>query len=108
MYDVSVNYQKIGYASAIDFDSSFSKELATYFDKINIYNNIIENEKMDASEDCTLFMKKVLENNGKAAYMMFGSKIVNEHHNSMFDFDESVLSKAIAIYACLAYKYSNI
>ena len=108
MYDVSVNYQKIGYASAIDFDSSFSKELATYFDKINIYNNIIENEKMDASEDCTLFMKKVLENNGKAAYMMFGSKIVNEHHNSMFDFDESVLAKAIAIYACLAYKYSNI
>ena len=63
---------------------------------------------MDASEDCTLFMKKVLENNGKAAYMMFGSKIVIEHHNSMFDFDESVLSKAIAIYACLAYKYSNI
>lgn len=40
--------------------------------------------------------------------MMFGSKIINEHHNSMFDFDESVLVKAIAIYACLAYTYSKI
>ena len=73
--------------------------------EIHLYNNIVESEDMSASEDCTLFMQKVIDNGKKATYMMFGSDIKNDHHNEAFDFDESTLSKAIATLAVLAYTY---
>ena len=105
MYDVDVNIKKLGFAKAISFNDNFSNELFDYCKKMNIYNNVIKEIDMGASEDATLFMERVTSNGGKAAYMMFGSKLANQHHNNAFDFDESVLYKAVAIYANLALKY---
>ena len=105
MYDVDVSIKKLGHSKAITFNNEFADELYDYCSSLNIYKNVIKEMDMGASEDVTLFMEKVSNNGGKAAYMMFGSKIINDHHNDSFDFDEKVLYKALAVYANLALKY---
>lgn len=105
MYDVDVNIKKLGYAKAITFNDAFANELNDYLSTLNIYENVIKDMDMNASEDVTLFMEHVINNGGQASYLMFGSNITSTHHSENFDFDEIVLYKAIATLASLAYKY---
>ena len=46
-------------------------------------------------------MNEVQKNGGKAAYFMFGTELLGEHHQNTFDFNEDVL-------AIMAETYSRI
>jgi aminobenzoyl-glutamate utilization protein A len=62
---------------------------------------------MNASEDCTAFMNRVVSRGGKATYMMFGSNLASNHHTPEFDFDEQTMTDASAFFAILALKYAK-
>ena len=44
-------------------------------------------------------MERVQQRGGVAAYMVVGSEIAAGHHDSRFDFDEGVMTNAIALIA---------
>lgn len=43
-------------------------------------------------------MDMVEQQSGKAVYMLLGTRIRGLHHESVFDFDESVLDKGFTLY----------
>ena len=62
---------------------------------------------MNASEDCTAFMNRVISKGGKATYMMFGSDLVSNHHTPEFDFDEQAMTDSAAFLTIIAIKYAK-
>ena len=54
------------------------------------------------SEDATLMMARVQERGGLASYMIFGTELSAGHHNEKFDFDENVMTLAVATLARVA------
>ncbi|KAK5584147.1 hypothetical protein RB653_005754 [Dictyostelium firmibasis] len=68
------------------------------------YNlTIIESRPFGGSEDATILARRVQKiNNGKAIYFVLGSDLKGTHHQSDFDFDESILPIGVNIYTnCL-------
>ena len=57
------------------------------------------------SEDATLMMARVQERGGLASYMIFGTELSAGHHNEKFDFDESVMTQAVATLARIALNF---
>ncbi|MDU6079781.1 MAG: amidohydrolase [Pantoea sp.] len=54
------------------------------------------------SEDATYMMERVKQRGGQATYAIFGCDLAAGHHNARFDFDESVMGKAVQTLATLA------
>jgi aminobenzoyl-glutamate utilization protein A len=106
MYDVEYSLNCVGNAESFEPDMAFGKEIAEYARSTGIFSNIIDVGPMNASEDCTAYMNRVISRGGKATYMMFGADLASQHHTPEFDFDEKVLSDAVALLALLAIKYA--
>ncbi|EGG18958.1 Aminobenzoyl-glutamate utilization protein A like protein [Cavenderia fasciculata] len=49
------------------------------------------------SEDSTILAKRVQKNGGKSIYFVIGSNLKGGHHQSNFDFDESILPTAVQL-----------
>ena len=107
MYDVDYKLNCVGHADAFVNDPEYAKEIADFANGTGVFSEVYVNGKMNASEDCTAFMNRVVERGGKASYFMFGTHLKSPHHTSKFDFDENVMTDAAAFLAILALKYSK-
>ncbi|KAN0030839.1 hypothetical protein ACTA71_009484 [Dictyostelium dimigraforme] len=81
------------------------KEMIQLLSNVSKLNNqnIIEQRSFGGSEDATILGRRVQTvNNGKAIYFVLGSDLKGTHHQSDFDFDESILPIGVKIYTdCL-------
>ncbi len=96
MYDVKVDIAAMGSAVAGTSDSLLIDIVRDVAEELGAFSDIHLHGDLGGSEDFTYFMNRVQEHGGKAIYSMIGSKIAAGHHDSHFDFDESVLPKAVA------------
>ncbi|PWL51603.1 MAG: peptidase M20 [Clostridium cadaveris] len=102
MYDLRYNITLAGQAINGNSDVELAKIIENIAKEILEVTEIIKQDKLTGSEDITHMMKRVQENGGKAAYMMFGTKRAADHHNNYFDFDERVLKIAVKTYVSAA------
>ena len=102
MYDLRYNITLAGQAINGNSDVELAKIIENIAKEIPEVTEIIKQDKLTGSEDITHMMKRVQENGGKAAYMMFGTKRAADHHNNYFDFDERVLKIAVKTYVSAA------
>ena len=104
MYDVEVAIQDSGGAMSGESDPeiiSVTKETAQ---ALGIFDNIIDRKTLGGSEDFSYFMDRVQKRGGKAGYLMLGAGIAAGHHDACFDFDETVLSKGVALFSSMVYR----
>ena len=107
MYEVKHSLKCVGDAESFSVKDDFGEEIAKkaadcqLFDTVNVIGN------MNASEDCTAFMNRVVSNGGKATYMMYGSDLASNHHTPEFDFDEQTMTDVAAFLAILAVDYAK-
>ena len=106
MYDVSYYLNLVGYAGSYSPDLDFSSQIEDLAKKSGLYNEVRGYSDLNASEDCSDFLNKVVAAGGKATYMLFGTELKSAHHTAEFDFDESVLQQSVAFLAILAHIYS--
>ena len=107
MYDVDYKLECVGDAESFVPVDNFDEEIAEIALHTQIYNKVETKGSMNASEDCTAFMNRVVSRGGKATYMMFGSDLASQHHTPTFDFDEQSLTDTTAFLAILALKYAK-
>lgn len=60
------------------------------------------------SEDATLLVRRVQHCGGQAAYIVLGADIAAGHHEANFDFDESVLTHGVQIFASCISKLNGV
>ena len=101
MYDVDCRIDRVGDVGTAKSDEGLIKMCKSHLDLMGIGDKYIENGIFNASEDAVTMMNEVQKNGGKAAYFMFGTELLGEHHQNTFDFNEDVL-------AIMAETYSRI
>lgn len=104
---VSVKFNILGEGESFDADPLFAQEVVSLAEGSGIYRQVVPYRSFGASEDCTLFLRRVTERGGKGAFLLFGSVLKAIHHHPKFDFDESVLSDSAAFLAVLAQHYTK-
>ena len=107
IYGVESEMRCVGHAASFKPDIEFSKELYGIAEETDIFDDLVLVANMNASEDCTAFMNRVIQNGGKATNFLFGTELASPHHTPMFDIDEDSLTDAAAFLAILAIKYAN-
>ncbi|MEN6414138.1 MAG: amidohydrolase [Veillonellales bacterium] len=95
MYGVDVATKEVGGAAGCNSSSALAEKLVKLAKEATIFDEIVPECHFGASEDCSYFMERVQEHGGQAAYILVGADLAAGHHDSLFDFDEQALSKAI-------------
>lgn len=98
MHNTNVDIKYIGKSISASSDDELIKVIKDVSSNIKEYTTIREKDSFGASEDVCYMMNKVQSNGGKAAYIMFGSDLKDEHHSPMFDFNEEDMIGAIKVY----------
>lgn len=101
MYDVDCQIDRVGDVGTAKSDEGLIKMCKSHLDLMGIGDKYVENGIFNASEDAVTMMNEVQKNGGEAAYFMFGTELLGEHHQNTFDFNEDVL-------AIMAETYSRI
>ncbi|PTL38232.1 amidohydrolase [Alkalicoccus saliphilus] len=57
--------------------------------------HVVDPLPLGGSEDAAWMMKRVQENGGEAAYLLYGTKLPYGHHHPQFDFDEAAMAAAV-------------
>lgn len=107
MHDLEYEIKIVGGAESANSDMELSKIIEEVGRGLKDIKNIVDQAKLGGSEDVTYMMNKVQKNGGKAVYVIFGTKIAADHHNSSFDFDEGVLKIAAKVYASAAFEING-
>lgn len=97
-YGVEVSIEKVGEAVTSYSDGELADRIHQIASKCEADLIIYPEFKLGGSEDATVFMERVRERGGKAAYMIMGSEIAAGHHNEAFDFDEGVLVLGLKLF----------
>jgi aminobenzoyl-glutamate utilization protein A len=108
MYDVEMDVKKVGEAGTAECDEELVTILTEIAKGIPEFDNIVKDHKLGGSEDASVLMAKVQEHGGKAAYVFLGSKIAAGHHNSKFDFDETVLERGYKVFTHTVKKLNGV
>jgi len=105
-YDVEYEFKNMGAATKANSSEELSKIAEKVAEEEGFKNINNKAKSIGGSEDASFMMKRVEELGGKSLYMVFGTNLAAEHHNRSFDFDESILKKAVEIYAGITRKLS--
>lgn len=97
MYGVTVELTEMGGAAGCGNDPDLVEHLTQITRKSGLFEQILPSGNIGGSEDCTYLMERVQQRGGKAAYLMVGTDLAAGHHDSRFDFDESVLVPATTL-----------
>ncbi len=108
MYDVEIDVKKVGEAGTAECDDELVSIMTEIANSIPEFDTIVQDHKLGGSEDASVLMAKVQEHGGKATYVFLGSKIAAGHHNSKFDFDESVLERGYKIFTQAVKKLNGV
>ena len=97
-YGVTYEVQFQGESVSAASDELLSQEVLAVAKQVGSFSDYMLTKDFGASDDGAVFMDMVEQQGGKAVYMLFGTKIKGLHHESVFDFDESVLGKGFEVY----------
>lgn len=98
MYDVGLELIKVGEACGVVGNAEWICSLTPQLKDSKVIKNIQDELPLGASEDVVHMMKRVQENGGKSAYLLFGSPVPARHHQPAFNFDEKVLQVGVEVY----------
>lgn len=99
MYDVGLDLIKVGEACGVVGNGEWIWSLTPQLKDSRVIKNIRDELPLGASEDVVHMMKRVQQNGGKSAYLLFGSPLPARHHQPAFNFDEKVLQVGIEVYS---------
>lgn len=108
MHGCTYTTQKMGAATTATCDEALVSIVHDMAKSIDGFSNIVNTHKLGGSEDASLMMERVQSHGGLATYMFFGSEIAAGHHNSKFDFDESVLKRGFDLYTRLVQRLNSV
>ena len=97
MQDVTVTMTEMGSASGCGRSDELAKRVEKVAEQLGIFDTILPEAELGASEDAAYFMDRVQSNGGQASYMIVGSNLVAGHHDNHFDLDEQAIGKAISL-----------
>lgn len=97
-YGVTYEVQFQGESVSAASDEALSQKVLAVAKQNGCFSEYMLTKDFGASDDGAVFMDLVEQQGGKAVYMLLGTKIRGLHHESVFDFDESVLDKGFALY----------
>ncbi len=93
-YEVKFQGESVSAAS----DEILSQEVLAVAKQTGCFSDYMLTKDFGASDDGAVFMDMVEQQGGKAVYMLLGTKIKGLHHESVFDFDETILRKGFELY----------
>ncbi|WP_294900311.1 M20/M25/M40 family metallo-hydrolase [uncultured Eubacterium sp.] len=97
-YGVTYEVQFQGESVSAASDEALSQKVQTVARRIGCFSDYLLTKDFGASDDGAVFMDMVQQQGGQAVYMLLGTKIKGLHHESVFDFDETVLEKGFELY----------
>ncbi len=90
-----------GKAPSLVSSSDFHKEILRLLKPLKTIKTASSGERFRASEDAALMMEAVKQHDGKAAFLLFPTDTTAPLHSRDYDFDESILPKAAAVFSCI-------
>ncbi|PNK62791.1 MULTISPECIES: amidohydrolase [Pantoea] len=103
MYGVEYEVRLMGAARSCTPTQPWVDFLHQQAEALGIFDSVVDRKAQAAgSEDATYMMERVKQRGGQATYAIFGCDLAAGHHNARFDFDESVMGKAVQMLATLA------
>lgn len=103
MYGVEYEVKLMGAARSCTPTQPWVDFLHQQAEALGIFDSVVDRKAQAAgSEDATYMMERVKQHGGQATYAIFGCDLAAGHHNARFDFDESVMGKAVQMLATLA------
>ncbi|WP_240375858.1 amidohydrolase [Bacillus piscicola] len=103
MYDVKSSITIAGSSESGEPSEKLLDFISETASEVSAIHTITRNFTSGGSEDATHMMRRVQENGGEAAYIVFGTSLAAGHHNEWFDIDEEVLASAVETYVLCAY-----
>ncbi len=97
-YGVTYEVQFQGESVSAASDEALSQKVLAVAKSTGCFLDYMLTKDFGASDDGAVFMDMVEQQGGKAVYMLLGTRIRGLHHESVFDFDESVLDKGFTLY----------
>lgn len=97
-YGVTYEVQFQGESVSAASDEALSQKVLVVAKSTGCFLDYMLTKDFGASDDGAVFMDMVEQQSGKAVYMLLGTRIRGLHHESVFDFDESVLDKGFTLY----------
>lgn len=97
-YGVTYKVQFQGESVSAASDEALSQKVLAVAKSTGCFLDYMLTKDFGASDDGAVFMDMVEQQSGKAVYMLLGTRIRGLHHESVFDFDESVLDKGFTLY----------
>lgn len=103
MYDVKIKIDIVGKGVT----ASSSKTIAESVTQLQgeRIKKVLDPLPLGGSEDATHMMNRVNEAGGKAAYLIYGSRLPFGHHHPQFDFEEAALAAAVETLGLLLHDY---
>lgn len=102
MYGVKCEWETVGRGVSAEADRSLIPLIERECVRLAAVDSVVPTVLFGASEDATFMLRKVREQGGRGAYMLFGSPLAANHHDPAFDFDERTLGIAAELLARLA------
>lgn len=105
MHDTVVEIKEVGKSYSINCDQSFIDKIRDIISQYQPQIHISENDygHLGGSDDFSYMMSRVQEHGGLATYLQFPCHITQAPHNDAYDFDETILKKAVIIFCTITY-----
>ncbi len=101
LYGCSSRIETVGKAPSLVTSPDFHREILNVLGNLQSVKTSLRQERFKASEDAAWMMEEVKSHGGKAAFLLFPTDTTAPLHSSCYDFDESILSKAAAVFSCI-------
>lgn len=108
MHGCTYSIKKMGAATTAVCDDQLVDLVVEVAKTIEAFTDIVSEHRLGGSEDASLMMERVQKQGGLATYMFLGAEIAAGHHNSKFDFDESVLKRGFDLYTRLVERLNGV
>ncbi|MEV6041325.1 amidohydrolase [Nonomuraea sp. NPDC052116] len=99
MHGVTVDIARTGWATSATTDVAILSRIETLAPSHGL--RLLPPRPLRASDDATLFMRRVQERGGLAGYLLVGAGTYGPHHSPTFDLDEAALAPAANLLAAL-------
>lgn len=105
-YGVTYEVQFQGESVSAASEKALSQKVLTVAKKVGCFSDYMLTKDFGASDDGAVFMDMVEKQGGRVVYMLLGTKIKGLHHESVFDFNETILRKGFELYKNI-YEYDK-
>ncbi len=98
MYNVDASIDFVGETEPMQCDQSLISFIKKACKPSRTIQQINDAAHVSGSEDASFMMNEVQSHGGKATYLLFGTRLADNHHSPAFDFEEGVLLVALDTY----------